>query len=58
MLEVKGFQEKEDLISALMNLGFKRKEVERIVEETIKTFSFEAGFEKLLRESLKRMAKV
>lgn len=58
VLAVKGFQEKEDLISALMNLGFKRKEVERIVEETIKTFSPEAGFEKLLRESLKRMAKV
>lgn len=58
VLAVKGFQEKEDLISALMNLGFRRKEVERIVEETIKTFSSEAGFEKLLRESLKRMAKV
>jgi len=58
VLKVKGFQEKEDLISALMNLGFKRKEVERIVEETIKTFSPEAGFEKLLRESLKSMAKV
>ncbi len=58
VLAVKGFQEKEDLISALMNLGFKRKEVERIVEETIKTFSPEAGFEKLLRESLKGMAKV
>jgi Holliday junction DNA helicase RuvA len=58
VLEVKGFQEKEDLISALMNLGFKRKEVERIVEETIKTFSTDAGFEKLLRESLKRMAKI
>ncbi len=58
VLAVKGFQEKEDLISALMNLGFKRKEVERIVEETIKTISLEAGFEKLLRESLKSMAKV
>ena len=58
MLEVKGFQEKEDLISALTNLGFKRKEVERIVEETIKTFSPDADFEKLLRESLKRMARI
>ena len=57
-LEVKGSQEKEDLISALMNLGFKRKEVERIVEETIKTFPPDADFEKLLRESLKRMAKI
>ncbi len=51
-------QEKEDLISALMNLGFKRKEVERIVEETIKTFYPDTNFEKLLRESLKRMAKI
>jgi Holliday junction DNA helicase RuvA len=58
VLAAKGFEEREDLISALMNLGFRRKEVERIVEETIKTFSLEAGFEKLLRESLKRMAKV
>jgi Holliday junction DNA helicase RuvA len=58
VLQVKGFQEKEDLISALMNLGFKRKEVERIVDETIRTFSSDAGFEKLLRESLKRMAKI
>lgn len=58
VLEAKGSQEKEDLISALMNLGFKRREVERIVDETIRTFSLEAGFEKLLRESLKRMAKV
>ncbi len=58
ILEAKGFQEKEDLISALMNLGFKRKEVERIVDETIKTLTVEAGFETLLRESLKRMAKL
>ncbi len=41
-----------------MNLGFKRREVERIVDETIKTFSTDAGFEKLLRESLNRMAKI
>ena len=52
------FEEKEDLISALMNLGFRRKEVERIVDETIQSLSVEADFEKLLRESLKRMAKV
>lgn len=58
VLQIKGSKEKEDLISALMNLGFKRKEIERIVEETIDTFSFEEGFEKLLRESLKRMAKI
>ena len=52
------FEEKEDLISALMNLGFKRKEVETVVDEAIKSLSLEAGFEKLLRDSLKRMAKL
>jgi len=52
------FQEKEDLVSALMNMGFKRKEVEKIVAETIKTFTVKEGFEKLLRESLKKLAKL
>lgn len=58
VFEGKSSQEKEDIISALMNLGFKRNEVERIVDETIKTLTLEAGFEKLLKESLKRMAKI
>jgi Holliday junction DNA helicase RuvA len=58
LLAVKGSQEKEDLISALMNLGFRRKEVERVVDETIKTLTVEAGFEKLLRESLKKMSRI
>jgi len=58
VLEGKSSQEKEDIISALMNLGFKRNEVERIVDETIKTLTLEAGFEKLLKESLKKMAKI
>lgn len=58
ILKVKGFQEREDLISALMNLGFKRKEVEKIVDETINKLTVEAGFEHLLRESLKRLAKL
>lgn len=58
VLAAKGSQEKEDLISALMNLGFKRKEIETIVNEAIKTYGLKAGFETLLRESLKRMAKV
>lgn len=58
VFETKGSQEKEDIISALMNLGFRRKEVERIVDDTIKTLTLEAGFEKLLKESLKRMAKI
>lgn len=58
VLAAKSSQEKEDLISALMNLGFKRKEIETIVNEAIKTYGIKAGFETLLRESLKRMAKV
>jgi Holliday junction DNA helicase RuvA len=41
-----------------MNMGFRRKEVERIVEESLKELSSEAGFEALLRESLKRLAKI
>ena len=54
VLGATGFEEKEDLISALMNLGFRRKEVERVVDETIQSLSRESDFEKLLRESLKR----
>lgn len=51
-------REKEDLISALMNMGFKRKEVEKIVDATIKDLTPEAGFETLLRESLKQLARI
>jgi len=58
ILEPEGMQEREDLISALMNMGFKRKEVEAIVDDTIKTQTREAGFEQLLREGLKRLAKL
>lgn len=58
ILQAEGFQEREDLISALMNMGFKRKEIEKIVDETIKSHSTEAEFEILLRESLKQLAKL
>ncbi|MFB0565746.1 MAG: Holliday junction branch migration protein RuvA [Candidatus Aminicenantaceae bacterium] len=58
VLAARDTQETEDLISALVNLGFKRKEVESVVNETIKDLSLEAGFENLLRESLRRMAKL
>jgi len=58
ILATKDSKEKEDLISALTNLGFKRREVEITINETIKSFSSEEGFEKLLRECLKRMAKI
>ena len=58
ILQAEGFQEREDLISALMNMGFKRKEIEKIVDETVKSLSTEADFETLLRESLKQLAKL
>jgi Holliday junction DNA helicase RuvA len=58
VLAAKGSQEKEDLISTLMNLGFRRKEVERVVDDTLRYFKSDAGFEKLLRECLKKLAKV
>jgi Holliday junction DNA helicase RuvA len=58
LLEVEGTQEKEDVISALMNMGFKRKEVERIVDETIKELSVNTDFDTLLREGLRRLARI
>jgi len=58
VLAVKGSKEKEDLISALMNMGFRRKEVERVVDETLSALPGEVGIEKLLRESLKRLARI
>jgi Holliday junction DNA helicase RuvA len=51
-------QEREDLLSALINMGFKRKEVERIVDATIKNLKDEAEFETLLREALRQLAKL
>ena len=58
ILKSSSMQEREDLISAFVNMGFKRKEVEKIVDETIKTHSMEAGLDKLLREGLKLLAKI
>jgi Holliday junction DNA helicase RuvA len=51
-------KEKEDLISALLNLGFRRKEVEGIVDQTLKALKPEAGVEKLLRECLRKLARI
>jgi holliday junction DNA helicase RuvA len=58
VLSIRGSKEKEDLLSALMNLGFRRKEVETTVDQVVSSFPASAGFEKLLRECLKRMARV
>ena len=58
VLSAHASKEKEDLLSALMNLGFRRKEVEQTVDQVISDTPASSGFEKLLRECLKRMAKV
>lgn len=51
-------QEREDLLSALINMGFKRKEVEKIVDATIQEHKDEAEFETLLRASLRQLARL
>lgn len=58
VLVARGSKEKEDLISTLMNLGFRRKEVEGVVDQTIRTLKPQAGIEKLLRECLRKLARV
>lgn len=58
ILKSSSVQERDDLISAFMNMGFKRKEVEKIVDEAIKKYTLDAGLDKLLREGLKLLAKI
>ncbi len=58
VLARRGSKEKEDLIAALMNMGFRRKEVEGVVDQVLRAHKADAGMEKLLRECLKRLAKV
>ena len=58
LLSAKASPEKEDLLSALQNMGFRRKEVERAVDQTIAAHKSGADFEKLLRDCLKRLAKI
>ena len=51
--------EREDLVSALVNLGFRRKEAEGVVDATLRAHKDEPpDFEKPLRECLKKMARV
>jgi len=57
ILRSQGSKETEDLISALLNLGFRRKEIESVVEEIVRAHKGD-GFEKLLRDCLKALAKV
>ncbi len=51
-------KEGEDLIAALMNMGFRRKEVEGVVDQTLRALKVEAGIDTLLRECLKKLARV
>ncbi len=51
-------REKEDLLSALTNMGFKRKEVYETVDEAVKKLGKAAGFDQLLKESLRRLSKI
>jgi len=58
LLAAKGSPEKEDLLSALLNMGFRRKEAERAVDQTLTANKPGTEFEKLLRDCLKRLAKI
>jgi Holliday junction DNA helicase RuvA len=58
LLAAKGTPEKEDLLSALQNMGFRRKEAERAVDQTLAANKPGAEFEKLLRDCLRRLAKI
>lgn len=58
LLAAKGSPEKEDLLSALLNMGFRRKEAERAVDQTIAANKPGTDFEKLLRYALSRLAKL
>jgi len=57
LLKARGSKETEDLVSALLNMGFRRKEIEPVVEEIVKSRKGE-GFEVLLRDSLKALSRV
>ena len=58
LLAAKGSPEKEDLLSALQNMGFRRKEAERAVDQTLAANKPGTEFERLLRDCLKRLAKL
>jgi len=58
ILTPKTSKEKEELLSALTNMGFKRKDVYETVNEAVSKLGEEAGFDKLLKESLRRLSKL
>jgi Holliday junction DNA helicase RuvA len=58
VLAARGSEHREDLISTLMNMGFRRKEVERVVDLTVTAHPPKEAFEKLLRDCLQSLATV
>ena len=57
VLKARGSKETEDLVSTLLNMGFRRKEIEPVVESVVRE-SKGASFETLLRDCLKALSKV
>jgi len=58
VLDLKTIKVKEDLISALLNLGFKRSEVEQTVVAVLRECGTDTEFETLLREGLKLLSRL
>jgi Holliday junction DNA helicase RuvA len=48
---------REDILSALINLGYKKRDVMGIIDKTLKKIKPEDGFEKAFKEVLKELAK-
>jgi len=57
ILKGRGGKETEDLVSALLNMGFRRKEIEPVVEEIVQAGK-DADFEHRLRACLRALSKV
>jgi len=52
-----GLMVRDDLLSALMNLGYHRPLAEKAVDAALKTIGREAGFELTLKQALREVAK-
>jgi Holliday junction DNA helicase RuvA len=48
---------RDDLLSALMNLGYHRPLAEKAVDASLKTIGRDAGFERTLKQALREVAK-
>jgi len=57
VLKARAPKETEDLVSALLNMGFRRKEIEPVVENVVKSGK-NGDFEHRLRACLKALSKV